>query len=194
MVTSSGVSGALAGSAVSMNRSAGGTEFGSSRIPPSCERCQRFAIARVDLRVGRGDRNVVRGGVGEGVLAAADVPLAPRRDDRELRREGGVGELEAHLVVPLAGAAVRERVGADGARDLDLALGDERPRHGGAEEVLAAVDRAGAERGPDEIGDELLAQVLDVALVGAGGDRLCANAVELVALADVGGDADDSAS
>ena len=40
MVTSSGVIGASAGSAVSMNRSFGGTLFGSSSTPPSCEMCQ----------------------------------------------------------------------------------------------------------------------------------------------------------
>ena len=87
---------------------------------------------------------------------------------------------------------MRERVGADAARDLDLAARDERPRHRGAEQVLAVVDRAGAERREDERLDELLAQIFDVALVGAGGERLGANAGELLApLADVGGDADD---
>ena len=150
-----------------------------------------IAVARVDLGGGRGHGNVVRGGVGERILAAADVPLAPRRDDGKLGSEGGVGELEAHLIVALAGASVRERVGADGARDVDLTLGDERTRHRRAEKILAAVDRAGAERGPDVVGDELLAHVLDEAFVGAGGDRLGANAFELVALPDVGGDADD---
>ena len=133
----------------------------------------------------------MRGGVGERVLAAPDVPLAPRGDDGQLGSEGGVGELEAHLIVALAGAAVRERVGADRARDVDLALGDERARHRGAEQVLATVDRARAEGRPDVVGDELLAHVLDEAFVGAGGDRLRANALELIALADLRGDADD---
>ena len=134
-------------------------------------------------------------GVGDRVLAAADVPLAPRRDDRKVRRERRVGQLEANLIVALAGAAVRERIGADAARDLDLPARDERPRHRGAEQVLAVVDRAGAKRREDEGLDELLAQVFDVAFVGAGGDRLGANAGELLAaLTDVGGDADDAAA
>ena len=151
------------------------------------------AVARVDLGGGGGHRDVALGGVGEGVLAAADVPLAPRRDHGQLGREGGVGELEAHLVVALAGAAVGERVGTDGAGELGLTARDERPAHGGAEEVLAAVNGAGAERGPDELLHVLLAQVLDVALVGARGERLLAHAGELVAaLADVGGHADDA--
>ncbi len=42
IVTSSGAAGAAAGSVVSSKRSAGGTLFGSSRTPPSCERCQMF--------------------------------------------------------------------------------------------------------------------------------------------------------
>ena len=134
----------------------------------------------------------MRGGVGDRVLAAPDVPLAPRRDDRQIGRERGVGQLEAHLIVALAGAAVRERVGADRARDLDLALGDERPRHATCRAGTCGRRSAPARSvGTDEVSDELLAQVLDEALVGAGGDRLGANAVELVALADVGSDADD---
>ena len=151
------------------------------------------AVARVDLLTRRVDRDVVLRGVRDRVLAAADVPLAPRRDHREVRRKRHVGELEANLVVALAGAAVRERIGADATRDFDLAARDERPGHRRAEQVLAVVDGAGAERRQDEILDELLAQVLDVALVGARGERLGANAFELVALADIGRDADDRA-
>ena len=135
----------------------------------------------------------MRLGVRDGVFAAADVPLAPRRDDRKVGRERRVGQLEADLIVALAGAAVRERIGADLAGDFDLAARDERPRHRRAEEVFAVVDRAGAQRRVDERLDELVAEVFDEALVGARGDRLGANAGELfAALADVGGDADDA--
>src|SRR5919206_161949 len=64
-----------------------------------------------------------------------------------------------------SGAAVGERVGPEGVRDLHLPPGDERARHGGAEEVLPRVHGTGAQRRPDELGDELLAQVFDVALL-----------------------------
>jgi len=77
------------------------------------------------------------------------------------------------------------------ARDFDLPAGDERTAHGGAEEVFAAVDGAGAERGPDEIFDEFLSEIFDVALVSAGGDGFGTNAFELVALSDVAGNAND---
>src|SRR5262249_39016885 len=67
--------------------------------------------------------------------------------------------------------------------------------HRGPEEILAAVDRAGAERRVDERLHKLFAKVLDVALVGTGSERLRPDVRELLgALADVTGDADDTAS
>ena len=59
---------------------------------------------------------------------------------RRSGRQRGVRQLEAHLVVALAGGAVGDRVGAFRARDLHLGLGDERPRDRGAEQVGALVD------------------------------------------------------
>ena len=101
--------------------------------------------------------------------------------------------IEADLIVPLAGATVCERIRVDTACDLDLSLGDQRTRHGGAEEVLAIVDRPRAQRGEDEVADELLTQILDVAFLSARGERLLAHAAQLSgALTDVGGDADDA--
>jgi hypothetical protein len=88
---------------------------------------------------------------------------------------------------------VRQGVRAKRARDLDLPLRDERPRDRGAQQVLAVVDRARAQGGEDEVPDELLAQVLDIALLGARRQRLFAHAGKLLRpLANVGGDADDA--
>src|SRR5215218_9009133 len=113
------------------------------------------------------------------------------RDDREVGRERREGHLEPDLVVSLASAAMGERIGADATRDLDLPLGDERTRHRGAEQVLPVVDRARTQRREDEVADELLAEILDVALFRAGGDRLVAHAAQLFTiLTDVGGHAD----
>src|SRR5690348_17007010 len=61
-----------------------------------------------------------------------------------------------------------------------------------AEQVFASVDGTGAERWPHVFGNEFVAQVFDVALGGAGGDGLLPDAGELLALSDVGGDADDA--
>ena len=63
------------------------------------------------------------------VLAGPDVPVPPRRHDFKLRREGLVGQLEADLIVALAGAAVGDRVGAFEQGNLDLVLGGQRPGH-----------------------------------------------------------------
>ena len=81
-------------------------------------------------------------GVGDGVFTAPNIPFAPGRDYREIRRECGIGQLEADLVVPLPGAAVRERVGADSARDLDCTAAM-RYAPSMCRQILAAVDRPG---------------------------------------------------
>src|SRR5205085_1019845 len=121
-----------------------------------------------------------------------DVPLAPRGDDGEVRGEGLVGQLEADLVVALAGAAVGERVAAGGEGDFDLLLGEQRAGDRSPEEVLMLVDAAGADELPDVLGDELLAHVLDVDFGGAGVAGLGFEAGELVAaLADIAANGDD---
>ncbi len=123
-----------------------------------------IAIAGIDLFPGSDDRDAVLGSVRDRVFAAPDVPLAPRSDHRKIGSEGGVGELEPHLVVALARAAMRQRVGADLARDLDLTLCNQWPGDCGAEQVLAIVNRPGAEHRPDVVANELLAKILDVTL------------------------------
>ena len=72
--------------------------------------------------------------------------------------------------------------------DLDQAFGDERTRDAGSEEILALVDRVGAEHRVDEVGHELLGQVLDVDLPHAKRLRLGAGRLHLFALADVRGE------
>jgi hypothetical protein len=150
-------------------------------------------IARIDLLLRRGNGNAFRRCVVDRVFAAADIPLAPRRDDGQFGRERREGHLEAHLIVALPGASVRERVGADTVRNLHLTLGDERPRHGGAQQVLPIVDRAGAEGGENEIAHELFAQIFHEAFLGAGRQGFLAHAAQLFStLSDVCRDANDA--
>ena len=93
----------------------------------------------------------------------------------------------------IANASNCASVGADAPRHLDLTPRDEWPRHRGSEEVLAVVDGARTERGEDEVADELLAEILDEALLGSRRKRFRTNAGKLAhALADVSGDADDA--
>ena len=69
-------------------------------------------------------------------LARFEIPFAPWRDDFDVGLERVIGELEAHLVVALAGRAMGDGIGADLLGDLDLLLGDQRPRNRGAEQIL----------------------------------------------------------
>jgi len=87
---------------------------------------------------------------------------------------------------------VCERISADFSGDLDLSTGDEWPSHRGAEQILATVDSASAEGGPHELFHEFLAQIFDVAFVGTRCDCFRADAFQLVALANVGGNADNA--
>ena len=100
-------------------------------------------------------------------------------------RERAIDELEAELVVPLAGAAVSHRVGADPPRRLHLMEGEHGPSERRAQEVSALVDRSRAERRPDVVAHELGAEILDDGLAGAAGEGLRLEPVELVLLAHV---------
>ena len=128
--------------------------------------------------------------------ARGESPFAPGRDDLDVGLERVGGELEAHLIVALAGRAVGDRVGADLARDVDQALGDQRPRDRGAEQILALVLRVGAEHREHVVAHELLAQVLDEDVLGLDAEQLglAARRLELLALAEVGGEGDDLAA
>ena len=72
------------------------------------------------------------------------------------------GDVEADLVVALAGAAVGDGVGAFLVGDLDEELGDQRPGHGRRERVDALVEGAGLDVRPAEVADESVAAVDDV--------------------------------
>ena len=85
------------------------------------------------------------------------------------------------------------RIGAGLFGDLDLLLRDQRPRDGGAEQIDAFIERVGAEHREDVIADEFLAQILDedVLRLDAEQLRLLARGLELLALAEIGGEGDD---
>ena len=151
-------------------------------------------VARIEVGRGLEHGNSVLLRVAERVLARHDVPFAPRRDHRELRREREIGELEAHLIVALAGAAVRERIGAEPFGAPHLTGRDQGSRQRGAEQVAALVDGSGAQRGEAEVAHERQAQVLHhhvarAELAGPGFESF-----QLGALADVGTVANDLAA
>ena len=137
------------------------------------------AVSGVRLLDGRLHRDPLRFHVGDEILAALELPFPPRRDDLQVRREGGIGELEADLVVPLTRAAMGEGLRTDPLGERHLMRRHHRPRHRRAQQIGARVHGTGAQRGKDEIADELLAQVLDHAARGAGALGLLDEPVEL---------------
>jgi hypothetical protein len=120
--------------------------------------------------------------------ARGQLPFAPGGNHLDVGVERIIGELEAHLVVALAGRAMGDRIRPSLPRDLDLALGDERPGDGGAQQIAALVERIGAEHGEDEVADEFLAQILDVDLLDAKHLGLAPGGLQLLALAQIGGE------
>ena len=105
----------------------------------------QVAVTTVDRFYGGSHRDVALAGVMDGVLARADLPLAPGGDHLEAWVQGGIGQLEAHLVVALAGGPVGYCVGAHFVSHFHLVLGDQRARHRSAQQVLALVNRPGAQ-------------------------------------------------
>ncbi len=143
-----------------------------------------------------GDRDLVLFREVEQGGARRQIPLAPGRDDLDVRLQRVIGELEAHLVVAFAGGAMGHRVGADLPCDLDLFFGDQRPGDGGAEQVEALVLRVGAEHRKHVVAHEFFAKVFDknVLRLDAEHDRLVARRPELLALAEIGGEGDHLAA
>ena len=78
--------------------------------------------------------------------------------------------------------------------DLDLVLGDQRPRDLGAEQVGAFIEGIGAKHRKDEIAHELLAQIVDKDLADAEQLGLAARRPELLALAEISSKVRDGGS
>ena len=125
--------------------------------------------------------------VGEQLFAPAERPLAPRRDHLEVGGERLVGELEADLVVALAGAAVGERGRPRLTSGRHLPPCHNRARHGGTEQIRARVHGTGTHRGEDEFGEEPLPEILDHTLHGSRPHGLRFHVLEIaLTLAHVG--------
>ena len=152
------------------------------------------AVPAVDGLFGGGDGHVVLGRVLQCIFAAANLPLAPGRDDAQARVERHDRQFEAHLVIAFAGRAMRHRVGALRFGDLHHALGDQRPGEGSAQQIFALIDGARAQGGEDEIVEEFEAQVFDIALAGAGSDGFGLQAAQFFRLTQVSREADDFAA
>ena len=115
-------------------------------------------VGAEDRLLGRLDLDAVLGGVLE-LLGPRPLPFAHRGDDLEVGRERLERHVEPDLVVPLAGAAVRDRGRAMLPRDADHELGDQRTPEGRRQRVFPLVKGTGRQRRKHEVVDEQVARV-----------------------------------
>ncbi len=137
-----------------------------------------------------GDRDLILLGEGDERRAGGQIPFPPGRDHFYVGLERIIGELEAHLIIALAGRAMGHGVRAELAGDLDLLLGDQGAGDRGSEQIEPLILRIGAEHREDIVADEFLAQVLDENMLGLDAEekRLVARRPKLLALAEIGGE------
>ena len=137
-------------------------------------------------------RDVVSLGVVDLLVTALDAPLPPGGDDGHVGGQRLEGQLEPHLIVALAGAAVADGVGALLDGNFRQTLGDAGPRMGGAQQVVLILG-VRLQAGPDEVLHILLLQIQHIQLGRAGLDGLFLQTVQLGALAHITGNGDDLA-
>ena len=123
--------------------SAGGSTHGSSSTPHSMARPHRLSSMEYGLALVVGTGMPRSLGVVHLLLARLELPLAHRSEHLEVGIERCDAHLEAHLVVALAGAAVRDVLRLVAVRLFDEVLDDDRPAHRREERVLVLVERVG---------------------------------------------------
>ena len=70
--------------------------------------------------------------------------------------------LETDLIIPFAGASMRQRIATGFECDLYLTFRQQRPRDRRAEQILVLVDASRTDHRPEVVLDELLTQIGDV--------------------------------
>ena len=135
-------------------------------------------------RVRRPGRHVDRQALGRGELDGlvprhARVP--DRRVDLEVRHQGGEPDLETHLVVALAGAAVRDDGGALLGGHTGQVADDQRPGQRGDQRVLVHVESIGPQRPDAERLGEIRARVDHLGLDRTAGQGPLANRLQVLA-------------
>ena len=135
-----------------------------------------------------GNRDLVLFGEFEQMRAALERPVAPWSDDLDVRVQRISGKLEAHLIVALAGCAMRNGVGAGLLGNLDEMLGNQRTGNRRAEQINAFIDGIGAEHRENEIAHEFFAYVLNEDFLDAQHFRFLACRFKFFALAEIRGE------
>ena len=149
-------------------------------------------VGRWAFALGTVHGNAVLVGVAHELFTREQIPFTPRRNDLHIGHQGISAQLEAHLVVALAGGAVADGVGLGFAGNFHQTLGNEWASNGGAQQVFAFVQRIGAEHGEDKVTHKLFAQVFDEDVAGlyAHLDGFGTGRFNFLALADVSGEGD----
>ena len=155
----------------------------------------QVVVDGVQLVLGHRDGDLPLGRQLDAVLAA-EAPHPGRRVDGEVGGQRAGPHLEAHLVVPLAGAAVGHGGGAVAAGLGHQVAHDDRARQGGDQRVLALVAGVGLQGGHAELLGHLGAGVDHHGLDRAGGQGPGADGIPVLAaalgrLAHVDGHGDD---
>ncbi|CAI8248462.1 MAG: Uncharacterised protein [SAR116 cluster bacterium] len=102
-----------------------------------------------------------------------------------------IGQLETHLVIAFAGGTMRHRVRADGARDFNLALGNQRPGDRCTKKIDAFIEGIGAEHREHIVAHKFFAQIFNKDLFDAQHFCLGPRRFNFFTLADIGGESDN---
>ena len=86
---------------------------------------------------------------------------------------------------------MRDCVGSLFERNVDLPLGNQRPRDGSAQKVSALIHGVGAQHRKDVIFYELLSKIADDHLARAGLDRFALNGLQVFPLTQIRAKSDD---
>ena len=124
------------------------------------------------------------------LVVAVHAPFTDGCDDLEVRRERCGRDVEPHLVVALARAAVRDRGRTLAPGDLDHHGGDQRAAQRGRERVLLLIDGSRLQRRPHKQLQEWRPAIGDIRRRRAGLQCSRLDRVEVLLLAEVDGERD----
>ena len=144
-----------------------------------------IAIAAVNLLPACGDLNAVLLCVVQTIFARLQIPLPPRCNHFEFRRQRLICQLESNLVVAFSGAAMRERRRAFAERDFNLMFRNDGTRQRSPQQIFVLVDSASFECRKNVSCKEFLTQIFNYNLAGAGLVSLLDHRLNVVSLADV---------
>ena len=135
-----------------------------------------------------GNRNLMMFGIGDQFCAGIQIPFAPGGDDLDVRLQRVIAEFKADLVIAFAGRAMGNRIGTHHLGNFNLALGNQRARDGGAQQIRAFILSIGAKHGEDIVAHKFFAQVFDEDLLDPHHLGFLAGRLQFFTLPQIGGE------